>query len=289
MPIPRGGPGAVARCATEGLRDGDVIVYTAHQDWLSRIYLLRPDGSVINYFHYDFYYFADVEVVDGEVYLAEAFAPRVLRLDLDTGDLDVVVDDWSLYYFYDVACDGTYFYVKEWDLNRYELDGTYAGTASCDEFIAGGAYDGRYYWTLNDENLVRCWDLSTWPTMTEIVLNQFAPPSPACRGLWYDGSHFWSAENVEGALGWIYRFDAHGQVVDQWLEPAFQGWAACLVRASCPEDLDDSGDVGFGDILAVIGAWGPCPPGVCPEDLSGNGEVDFADILLVIGAWGECE
>ncbi|MCP3904163.1 MAG: hypothetical protein GY715_11070 [Planctomycetes bacterium] len=27
----------------------------------------------------------------------------------------------------------------------------------------------------------------------------------------------------------------------------------------CPADLDDSGDVGFGDILTVIGAWGDCP------------------------------
>jgi polyhydroxybutyrate depolymerase len=57
--------------------------------------------------------------------------------------------------------------------------------------------------------------------------------------------------------------------------------------AACSADLDGSGDVGFGDILAIIGAWGPC--GVpCPEDLSGNGSVDFADILAVIGAWGPC-
>ncbi|MCP3902590.1 MAG: VCBS repeat-containing protein [Planctomycetes bacterium] len=57
--------------------------------------------------------------------------------------------------------------------------------------------------------------------------------------------------------------------------------------AACPEDLDDSGAVGFSDVLAVIGAWGPCPP-ECPQDLSGNGVVDFADILEVIGAWGPC-
>ncbi|MHC5113329.1 MAG: right-handed parallel beta-helix repeat-containing protein [Planctomycetota bacterium] len=55
----------------------------------------------------------------------------------------------------------------------------------------------------------------------------------------------------------------------------------------CPADLDGSGDVGFGDILSIIAAWGPC--GVpCPEDLSGNGQVDFADILAAIGAWGPC-
>ncbi|MHC5115426.1 MAG: FG-GAP repeat domain-containing protein, partial [Planctomycetota bacterium] len=57
--------------------------------------------------------------------------------------------------------------------------------------------------------------------------------------------------------------------------------------AACPGDLDGSGDVGFSDVLVIIGAWGPCPPD-CPEDLSGNGTVDFADILAVIAAWGAC-
>jgi len=59
------------------------------------------------------------------------------------------------------------------------------------------------------------------------------------------------------------------------------------VAAPCPEDLDGNSAVGFSDVLAIIGAWGPCA-GACPEDLSGNGVVDFADILAVIGAWGPC-
>jgi len=54
----------------------------------------------------------------------------------------------------------------------------------------------------------------------------------------------------------------------------------------CLADLDGSGDVGFADILEIIGAWGPCVG--CPQDLSGNGAVDFADILQVIAAWGPC-
>jgi hypothetical protein len=54
--------------------------------------------------------------------------------------------------------------------------------------------------------------------------------------------------------------------------------------APCPEDLDGSGDVGFGDILTVIGAWGPCA--ACPEDLDGSGDVGFGDILALISAWG---
>ncbi|MBT8486997.1 MAG: hypothetical protein KJO43_15575, partial [Phycisphaerae bacterium] len=54
----------------------------------------------------------------------------------------------------------------------------------------------------------------------------------------------------------------------------------------CPEDLDDSGDVGFSDLLAVLANWGPCPG--CPEDLDGSGDVGFADLLSVLANWGPC-
>jgi hypothetical protein len=208
----------------------DIIVYTAHQGFLSRIYLLEPDGSVITYFHYDNYFFADLEVVDNELYAAEAFAPRVLKVDLYTGDLEVIVDDLWLYYFYGVVFDGTHWYVDEWDLNRYEFDGTKDGVASFDEEVAGAAWDGTWLWTLNDDhNLIKCWDISAWPTLTEITANRFTPPSADCRGLWFDGEYLWTAESIDGALGKIYRFDFSGEVVDEWLEPGFRGWGAAVI------------------------------------------------------------
>jgi hypothetical protein len=87
--------------------------------------------------------------------------------------------------------------------------------------------------------------------------------------------------------------DGKGQAMyDLWNEngkcpPEVMATVTVPIVSACPEDLDGSGDVGFGDILQIIGAWGPC--GVpCPEDLSGNGHVDFADILAVIAAWGPC-
>lgn len=207
---------------------GDAMVYTAHQDWPSRIYVLQMNGSVHHYFEYDFYRFTGVEVVNGKLYVAEAFAPRVYTVDLNTGDLDVFIDDWSLYYFYDVACDGTYFYVDEWDLNRYDMDGNRVGMASFDEYVLGSAFAGGFYWTLNDLNQIRCWDLSGWPSVVEVPGNAFAPPTPECRGLWFDGQHFWTAESRE-RLGQIYKFDTDGRVVEQWTEPAFSGWGACVV------------------------------------------------------------
>ena len=45
-------------------------------------------------------------------------------------------------------------------------------------------------------------------------------------------------------------------------------------------------DVGFGDILAILSAWGNKGG---PEDLDGSGTVDFGDLLVVLSAWGPCE
>ena len=58
------------------------------------------------------------------------------------------------------------------------------------------------------------------------------------------------------------------------------------VTLACPADLDGSGDVGFGDVLAVLSAWGPCKG--CPEDLDGNGDVGFSDLLIILSSWGPC-
>ncbi len=233
--------------------DQDVIVYAAHQDWLSRIYILAMDGSVITYFEYDFYYFCDLEVIDNQVYAAEAFAPRVYRIDIETGGLETVVDDWSLFYFYDVAFDGTYLYVTEWDLNRYDINGEKDGSAGFDQDTFGGAWDGTHYWTFNDQNQITCWDISSWPNVVELPDLAFSPPSSSCRGLWYDGEYFWSAESIDGAPGSIYRFDQTGGVVEQWDEPAYRGWAACVIEGdstSVEVTVDDSDDE-----FSTRGSW----------------------------------
>jgi len=58
------------------------------------------------------------------------------------------------------------------------------------------------------------------------------------------------------------------------------------LAAPCSGDTNDSGGVGFDDILAIIAAWGDCP--ACPEDVNQDGVVNFADILAAIGQWGPC-
>lgn len=209
------------------------IVFTANQSFQSRIYLLRMDGSVITWFHYDPYRFVDLEVVNNELYASEAFAPRVLKVDLHTGELDVIVDDWSLFYFYGLAFDGTYWYLDEWDLNRYTFGGTKVGTASFGEEVMGAAWDGQYLYTLNHEvNRIKAWDIGSWPALFSVPGHDIVPPTPACRGLWFDGEHFWTAESIDGTPGKIFRFDRDGTVLQQWNAPAFNGWGVCVVESA---------------------------------------------------------
>ncbi|MHC4810553.1 MAG: hypothetical protein ACYTEV_09320, partial [Planctomycetota bacterium] len=55
-----------------------------------------------------------------------------------------------------------------------------------------------------------------------------------------------------------------------------------------PYDLDGDGTVGFGDLLAVLSAFGACPapPTGCPADFDGSGDVGFPDLLQILAAFG---
>jgi len=55
---------------------------------------------------------------------------------------------------------------------------------------------------------------------------------------------------------------------------------------TCLGDLDESGDVGFTDLIAVLAAWGPCPG--CPEDLDMNDVVGLTDLIIILSNWGPC-
>lgn len=54
---------------------------------------------------------------------------------------------------------------------------------------------------------------------------------------------------------------------------------------ACAADLDASGDVGAGDLAAVLGAWGAAGGGA---DIDGDGLVGAGDLAAVLGAWGAC-
>jgi uncharacterized Ntn-hydrolase superfamily protein len=53
-------------------------------------------------------------------------------------------------------------------------------------------------------------------------------------------------------------------------------------------DIDGDGAVSTADLLALLSAWGPCPPlpESCLADLNGDGVVSTGDLLILLSAWG---
>ena len=63
------------------------------------------------------------------------------------------------------------------------------------------------------------------------------------------------------------------------------GFGRVLVfRIPVSADVNQDGTVDVADLLAVIGAWGPCT-GSCPSDTNCDGQVDVKDLLEVIAEW----
>lgn len=73
------------------------------------------------------------------------------------------------------------------------------------------------------------------------------------------------------------------QIVGPWTD-----LGGAIVATDCPPlaDIDIDGTVGVDDLLILLSAWGPCPPGYCPADLNGNGEVNALDLLILLSNWG---
>jgi hypothetical protein len=58
------------------------------------------------------------------------------------------------------------------------------------------------------------------------------------------------------------------------------------ILSPCPSDLNNDGNVGFADVLVVLGDWA-CTS--CESsDVDGDGLVGFSDVLSVIATWGDC-
>jgi len=118
------------------------------------------------------------------------------------------------------------------------------------------------------------------------------------------GGSWTLVESVPGSNGWQehvfrvadfvtptaqmrLRFSATDNPNDSVTEGAIDGVRVIVYDCdeSIPGDVDGDGIVGFQDLLAVLSAWGTCPPGPCPADVNGDGEVGFADVLEVLSLW----
>jgi hypothetical protein len=66
-------------------------------------------------------------------------------------------------------------------------------------------------------------------------------------------------------------------------DPPVADMGAYEFQPPCPCDLDCDGDVGWLDLLHLLGCWGSdC------GDIDGDGNTDTADLLALLAAWGEC-
>jgi len=57
---------------------------------------------------------------------------------------------------------------------------------------------------------------------------------------------------------------------------------------ACPGDFDGNNTVSGSDLGALLGGWGPCPPGAL-GDMDSNGVINGADLGALLGAWGPCD
>jgi hypothetical protein len=53
----------------------------------------------------------------------------------------------------------------------------------------------------------------------------------------------------------------------------------------CFGDLDGNLTIDVNDLLALIGAWGPCGLAECPGDFDSHGMVNVVDLLIMIEFW----
>ncbi len=78
-----------------------------------------------------------------------------------------------------------------------------------------------------------------------------------------------------------YSHRGNTRLADAWLDLLRQA-------ATAPGDLDGDGTVGIGDLLLLLGAWGPCPvtcPPACPADTNADCAVDVTDLLTLLANW----
>ncbi|MCH2149583.1 MAG: hypothetical protein MK095_09135, partial [Phycisphaerales bacterium] len=122
-----------------------------------------------------------------------------------------------------------------------------------------------------------------------ILLEQVGPDGPEVSGDWFVKE--FALDDVAGFTPndqFRIRFTANdtgnGSVVEAGVDAILISTVECD-EGDCPADIDGSGQVDVGDLLAVIAAWGSAD---AEADLDGSGQVDVGDLLAVIAGWNGC-
>jgi agmatine/peptidylarginine deiminase len=83
---------------------------------------------------------------------------------------------------------------------------------------------------------------------------------------------------------WGYEVGSGAWAYSGWNVDDVEVWG--LMLTDCPGDIDNDGDVGVTDFLALLAAWGPNPGHAA--DLDGDDTVGITDFLILLGLWGPC-
>ena len=148
----------------------------------------------------------------------------------------------------------------------------------------------------NDDGVL---DVQPWTHVIDAVglVNVANPPPAGAEWTYGDALGFEDIGPDSGGFvpAHVYRCEAAGtweigafDVVESVDTPSEINPACNGKKTPCPADLDGSTVVDFGDLLALLAAWGPCD-GLCPADLDNTGVVDFGDLLDLLSAWGPCD
>lgn len=118
--------------------------------------------------------------------------------------------------------------------------------------------------------------------------------------LWQaNGTYVDLNSTINSACDWLLReardINDDGWIVGWGFRGAFRrAYLLMPLNTACPGDINLDGMVGVPDLLAVLGAWGPCPVGeICIADIAGapgmppDCEVGVPDQLEVLACWGQ--
>ncbi|MDP7005518.1 MAG: hypothetical protein QF718_04845 [Phycisphaerales bacterium] len=161
--------------------------------------------------------------------------------------------------------DDTYFHAFTWSQDGGMVDlGTLGGNES-------------YAWSINDSNVVVGKSLMADGTSHGFIYMD---------GTMYDVNDF-IVPDLDITIVNIRDINSSGQLaaVAEYPDGTKRPYLLTPMGETLPEDVNGDGNVDVVDLLAVVGAWGPCKD--CNEDINGDSMVDVVDLLAVIGAWGE--
>jgi hypothetical protein len=113
------------------------------------------------------------------------------------------------------------------------------------------------------------------------------------NGAWAIQAQLEPSDNYPDNFGDEIHYDDGMPVIGSWAHHENGLYAGAVyvfdvIPVPVSGDVTGDGVVNIADLLAVIGAWGPCAPS-CPADVApsaGDGVVNVQDLLFVIASWG---